>query len=242
MKLSYSNNTEVLFRKRKKSKKRMTRVKNNVKTLTLRFLLLCFILFIIYTGARIFITKTDFFSIKSISVVSLNSNEKLSAEPFMTLSGSLILDIDKDRAGHIVKEHFPGYGIRAVNRQYPSSVTFILYKKIPVICINGKYSVNQDGTVSVKKNTEIIRMYADIDGIESIFDIPGFATIFSDIIEHSKYIKHIKYSEREFTIKTTDNKRFTIAAGNTLGDLRELGTAPYSAFDMRINEMTLVKN
>jgi len=242
MKLSYSSNTEVLFRKRKKSRKKMTRVKNNVKIFMLRFLLLSFILFIIYTGARIFIAKTDFFSIKSISVVCLNSNEKLSSEPFMTLMGRLIMDIDRDSAEAIVKEHFPGYGIRVVNRTYPSSVTFVLYKKIPVICINGRYSVNQDGTVSVKKNTEIIKMKADIDGIESIFDIPGFATIFNDIIKQSKYIENIKYSKREFTIETKDNKHFTIASGNSLGDIKELGSAPYSSFDMRIDEMTLVKN
>ncbi|MDY6787174.1 MAG: hypothetical protein SVK54_03505, partial [candidate division WOR-3 bacterium] len=98
MKLSYSNNTEVLFRKKKKSRKKMTRVKNNVKIFTLRLLLLCFILFIIYAGARVFIAKTDFFSIKSISVVCLNSNEKLSPEPFMMFRDSLILDIDRDSA------------------------------------------------------------------------------------------------------------------------------------------------
>ncbi|MFO8061756.1 MAG: hypothetical protein R6U31_02390 [bacterium] len=240
--MSYSNNTEILFRKKKKSKKRMTRVKNSVRVLTMRLLLACFILFILYTGARIFIAKTDFFNIKSISVVCLNSKDELSLKPFMLLRDSLILDIDRNSAEGIVREHFPGYGIRAVNKRYPSSVTFVLYKKIPVICINGRYSVNQDGSVSVKRNTDIIRMNADIDGMESIFDIPGFPTIFSDIIRQSKYIENIKYSKREFTIETKDNKHFTIVSGNSLGNLKELGNAPYSAFDMRINEMTLVKN
>lgn len=185
--------------------------------------------------------KSDIFIIKNVKTIVYNDKNIVPSNDFSFLKGENIFSISESFIDSIVHTSYANYGLKALIKQYPSEIKIIIYKKIPVISINNKFTVYQDFSVKkVNLNANVITMNSDISNIQTGFDIPGFATLFNSLIMHKENIKNIRFSKNLYTIYTKDNRRIIIRPGNKLSDIDRI-PKEYMKIDLRFNNLVLVK-
>ena len=243
MKLKYSKvqHTEILHRRIRKDKKAKKRIRSYISKITVRIVLSLILFTALYITLITIKNKSDVFIVKNVKTIVYNDKNIVPSNDFSFLKGENIFDIGESFIDSIVHVSYSDYGLKALIKNYPSEIIIIIYKKIPVISINNKFTVYQDFSIKkVNMNTNIITMNSDISSIQTGFDIPGFATLFHSLIKYKKNIKSICFSKNLYTIYTKDNRRIIIRAGNTLSDIDRI-PEEYMKIDLRFNNLVLVK-
>ena len=246
MKLKYSyRNVDILYRNEKKKKKVQKTKKNSFKKIFTKTAVSVFTAAVLVMILIIGASKSGMFNVSKINVVVTNEKTSIDSSMFSSLIGKNIFNIKNSDVKNIINKRMDFMGVRYVTKFYPARVNIILYRKVPIININGEYVLYQDCTAGKMTNAEIantLYMQSDIRTINSAFDIPGLATIFEWILRHRNSIKNIKYSNGEFYVRLNGKYAIMAKAGKDINSKVTEYNINKSVVDLRFDDMVLVKN
>jgi len=246
MKLKYSyRNVDVLYRNEKKKKKVQKTKNSSLKKVFTKTAVSLFAAALLIAILTIGASKSGMFNISKINVVVTNEKSTVDSSMFSSLIGKNIFAVKKSDIKSILNRKMDFMGVRYVTKFYPARINIILYRKVPVININGEYVLYQDCTAGKMTDVEVantLYLQSDVKTIESAFDIPGLATIFEWILRHRNSIKSIKYTNGEFYVRLGGKYTIMAKAGKDINNKVTEYNINKSIVDLRFDDMVLVKN
>ena len=241
MKYYNSNHTEILYRQQRHSKKSKKKMRKKLNEVFIRFCVISAITVFIVISAVIFVRSSSMFKVSNVTVVISNNPDIVPFNIFDCFLGTHILSVKERVIDSIIAAEYSHYGLRSVIREYPSNIKIILYKKIPVISVNDKYTVYQDFSMKpIKSDANIIHMYTDNNNYKTAFDIPGFATIFNSLINQKSSIKKINFKKNKYTVYTYNGITIILKPGNILPPIDQL-EGDFKYVDVRFRNSIFVK-
>ncbi len=243
MKLRYSNNTAILYKHTIKTKNKKNKLfKNFFKRILNISIIIVLIIIILFSTFYVLNTK-GFFNIKNVDYVIVNTNEQIIFDKLMNLKNKNLIEISKNDANEILNKYYPGYGVKSLIKIYPHTLKIVLYKQIPVLSINNKYIVYNDGEIKKSKdNVNCIPLYTNKNNIKNIFSIPGLATIYPSLIRYKDIIKSVKYKKHNYYIKLKNKKIIVLHEGQYLKNIDKYYDFEYRVIDLRYKNLIIVNN
>lgn len=233
--------TEILYRQERKKKKRRSAMRRKIRKYMSVLITGFSVSAIIVIAALLFTRNSPLFTVKGVSTVISNDPDIVAPELFAHIKGINIFSIDDSSIDSVIKEKSIHYGMQAVIRQYPDKLKIVLYRRIPVICINNKYTIYQDFSMKdIPSQANVIDMRTDMPDIHSPYDIPGFASIFASLIKQHDMIESISYRKGKYTIYTNNSVSIIMKPGNEFPEIDRLPEG-FSYVDVRFRNTIYVK-
>lgn len=233
--------TEILYRQERKKKKRRSAIRKRIRKYISVLIALFSLLAIVAIAALLFTQNSPLFNVKRVSTVISNDPDIVAPKLFNHLIGMNIFSVNDSSIDSIIREKSIHYGMQSVIRQYPDKLKIVLYRRIPVICINNKYTIYQDFSMKdIPSHANIIDMSTDIPIMHSPYDIPGFASIFASLIKQHDMIESISYRNGKYSIYTNNSVSIIMKPGNEFPEIDCLPEG-FSYVDVRFRNTIYVK-
>ena len=244
MKLSSSNNMSILYRKEKKRKKQKKNTFHRIVRMSVRIFFTIIILSLISFFTIKYLISNNFFTVKKIEIAYINNDIKIDMSKIDNIKSQNILNLKKSYIQKTISEEYPFIGVRNIVKFYPSTLKIILYKKVPLLSINNKYIIYNDKSLYKAKKPiyNTIQLITKEKNINSIYSIPGLATLFNSIINNKDEIKKIIHKDYYYKIKLKNNKTIYLQEGDSIKMLKFIENLSYKKIDLRYKDVIIIKN
>ena len=240
---SYSNKGDHLYRNYiMKSKKKKSFI-SKLPYMAIRFFYLFIIIFLIVLGISYFFKTNSIFKVKNIKIVVANEKTSIDSNILRSFKGKNLNSLTYKDISEYYDNKNSEYGLRNIQRQLPSTLKVVLYRRLPIFLVNKEWVINNDLSVYhyTEKCVNYIPIKAEICDIKSIFDIPGLPTIHKNILKNRDIVKSMSFEGQNIYIRLKNQKLIVISAGQSLPSLKDAFKSDYKVLDFRFNNAIYVK-